>query len=159
MARMTHLSALVAQWIEYCPPKAGVVGSIPAERAISFPFIPSILTGHTSFIRLFICFPIKRLFRQQIFQQKIPDNPFCKRLHVRSPECIKNDFQTTSGKLPPVWQIILERSEPKFTFLFCARINLFRYRIIRYKCHFYNSPLFQIPYLFRLGNKERNLKM
>lgn len=25
--------APVAQWIEYCPPKAGVAGSIPAGRA------------------------------------------------------------------------------------------------------------------------------
>ncbi|SOY40112.1 hypothetical protein CBM2586_A10077 [Cupriavidus phytorum] len=28
--------APVAQWIEYCPPKAGVAGSIPAGRA-NFP--------------------------------------------------------------------------------------------------------------------------
>lgn len=33
------LDALVAQWIEYWPPKPGVVGSIPAERTISSPLI------------------------------------------------------------------------------------------------------------------------
>jgi hypothetical protein len=31
--RMPHRAAPVAQWIEYCPPKAGVAGSIPAGRA------------------------------------------------------------------------------------------------------------------------------
>lgn len=29
-----YVNAPVAQWIEYCPPKAGVAGSIPAGRAI-----------------------------------------------------------------------------------------------------------------------------
>ena len=28
-----QVKAPVAQWIEYCPPKAGVAGSIPAGRA------------------------------------------------------------------------------------------------------------------------------
>ena len=28
-----QVEAPVAQWIEYCPPKAGVAGSIPAGRA------------------------------------------------------------------------------------------------------------------------------
>src|SRR5205085_11021642 len=31
-------AASVAQWIEYCPPKAGVAGSIPAGRATP-PFV------------------------------------------------------------------------------------------------------------------------
>lgn len=49
---MTFLAALVAQWIEYCPPKAGVVGSIPAERAISVLVFPlSIFPGNNGFIR------------------------------------------------------------------------------------------------------------
>ncbi len=34
--------ALVAQWIEYWPPKPGVVGSIPAERATSPPENPAV---------------------------------------------------------------------------------------------------------------------
>ena len=34
-AMLRPLRALVAQWIEYWPPKPGVVGSIPAERATS----------------------------------------------------------------------------------------------------------------------------
>jgi hypothetical protein len=29
--------APVAQWIEYCPPKAGVAGSIPAGRTKNWP--------------------------------------------------------------------------------------------------------------------------
>ncbi len=29
-----RVNAPVAQWIEYCPPKAGVAGSIPAGRTI-----------------------------------------------------------------------------------------------------------------------------
>jgi hypothetical protein len=36
IAALLHKSctnAPVAQWIEYCPPKAGVAGSIPAGRA------------------------------------------------------------------------------------------------------------------------------
>ena len=37
-------AAPVAQWIEYCPPKAGVAGSIPAGRA-NFPSFQSVLRG------------------------------------------------------------------------------------------------------------------
>ena len=49
---MTFLTALVAQWIEYCPPKAGVVGSIPAERAISVLLSSlSIFPRNNGFIR------------------------------------------------------------------------------------------------------------
>ena len=36
-------NAPVAQWIEYCPPKAGVAGSIPAGRAIFLPESPRLL--------------------------------------------------------------------------------------------------------------------
>ena len=43
--------APVAQWIEYCPPKAGVAGSIPAGRAKSDKPLSDFLLSSSSSVR------------------------------------------------------------------------------------------------------------
>ena len=47
-----RVEAPVAQWIEYCPPKAGVAGSIPAGRTTEYCFIKGLRDSREA---LFYC--------------------------------------------------------------------------------------------------------